>query len=177
MIESLTFIHFFTATCLVELLMITVFRKVKGPGEKWKSINRWYTNLRWTAVILDVLSLLIGFYISKFIYLYLVDKQIITKENELLKFLGIVLCVQIIHDFLFYFLVIQKSNKGESLVMDEFIDYSEKVGINAVIGDSIMYILATPILFYLSKIDQDKNTFASILSLYFIGYLIHQKQN
>lgn len=177
MIESLTFLHFFTATCLVELFMITVFRKVKRPGEKWGSINQWYTNLRWTAVILDILSIMIGFYISKFIYLYLVEKNIITKEHELLKFLGIVLCVQIIHDFLFYFLIIQKSNKGDNPVMDEFIDYSETVGLNAVIGDSIMYILATPLLYYISKTTVDKNTFASILSLYLVGYLIYQKKN
>ena len=178
MIESLTFLDFFTATCLIEVIMITIFRKTKpwGPGEKWSSINRWYTNLKWTAVILDILSIMIGFYISKFIYVYLIDKQLITKDNELVKFLGIVLCVQIIHDFLFYFLIIKRSSVGESQIMDEFIDYSKTVKLNAIVGDSIMYLLATPMLLYIYKNKKDVNILTSIISLYLIGYLIYQKE-
>ena len=34
------------------------------------AINRWYNNLGWTAIILDVVSLLIGFYLAKFLYEY-----------------------------------------------------------------------------------------------------------
>jgi hypothetical protein len=79
MIDSLTFLHFLTATLIVELIMITVFRKTTpwGSGAKWSSINRWYTNLGWTAVILDTLSVLIGFYIARYIYNYLLSHNYI----------------------------------------------------------------------------------------------------
>ena len=177
MIEQLTFIHFFAAACIVELLFIFVFRKTQlwGSGKKWSSINKWYTNLRWTAVILDILSILIGFYIAKFIFEYAVKEKMITKENEIFKYLGILLCVQIIHDFSFYFFIIKNSKQGSSQVMDEFIDYSKTVGINAVIGDSLMYISSIPILYIIYKMRNDITIFTILVSLYIVGYLIYQK--
>tara|TARA_B110001469_G_C9453664_1_gene229018 strand:- start:67 stop:603 length:537 start_codon:yes stop_codon:yes gene_type:complete len=175
MIKHITFLHFFTAACIVELFMVTIFRYSGIRGNKWMAINNWYTNLRWTAVILDIISVLIGFYIAKFIYEYLVTTKLIDDKHELLKFLGIVVCVQIIHDFSFYFLVIKDSKMGSSLVMDEFIRYSKSVGINAVIGDSIMYLLATPLVFYFVNVKSDVNVFSSLVSLYLIGYFIYQK--
>jgi len=75
MIKDLTFLHFLTASVIIELFMMILFRFTKSPFTGI-SINRWYDNLGWTAVILDILSILIGFYIAKFIYEYLV------KENE-----------------------------------------------------------------------------------------------
>ena len=95
MIKDLTFLHFLTASVIVELFMLILFRFTKSS----KAINNWYDNLGWTAVILDVLSILIGFYIAKFIYEYLVKKKYIDTDHELYKYLGLVLCVQIIHDF------------------------------------------------------------------------------
>ena len=177
MIESLTFLDFLTATLIVELIMITVFRKTTpwGSGDKWSSINRWYTNLGWTAVILDTLSVLIGFYIARYIYNYLLSQNYITKSKPLLKYLAIVLLVQITHDILFYKLIIQPSQKGESIVMDEFIDYADTVKVNAIIGDSIMYLMGVPLLFYVSQQSKVTNEFISIVCLYLIGYLIHQK--
>jgi len=174
MIKNITFLHFFTAACVVELFMLYLFRFTKSPLTG-RAINNWYTNLRWTAVILDIISVLIGFYIAKFIYEYLVTTKLIDDKDELLKFLGIVLCVQIIHDFSFYFLVIKDSKMGSSLVMDEFIRYSKSVGTGAVIGDSIMYLLATPLVFYLVNIRTDVNVFSSLVSLYLVGYFIYQK--
>ena len=174
MIKNITFLHFFTSACVVELFILYLFRFTKSPLTG-RAINNWYTNLRWTAVILDIISLLIGFYIAKFIYEYLVTTKLIDDKHELLKFLGIVLCVQIIHDFSFYFLVIKDSKMGSSLVMDEFIRYSKSVGTGAVIGDSIMYLLATPLVFYLVNVRTDVNVFSSLVSLYLVGYFIYQK--
>ena len=59
--------------------------------------------------------------------------------------------------------------------MDEFIDYAEKVRINAIIGDSLMYIIGTPLLLYMNTQSQRKKEFISIMSLYITGYLIYQK--
>ena len=175
MIKDLTFLHFLTASVIIELFMMILFRFIKGKS-KWSSINNWYDNLGWTAVILDVLSVLIGFYIAKFVYEYLVDKKYINTDYELYKFLGIVLCVQIIHDFTFYFLVIKPFPKNKNRVMDEFKSYAENVKTNAVVGDSIMYLLATPLLYlYIQKNNINTNTFISILCFYLIGYLIYQK--
>jgi len=174
MIKNLDFIHFLTSTCIVETFFLFLFRFTKSPLTG-RAINNWYTNLGWSAVILDILSVLIGFYISKFIYLYLLNNNIISKDNELLKFLGIVLLVQITHDFSFYFLIIKNAQKGMNKVIDEFINYANSVKAGAVIGDSLMYIMGVPILFYIFKNTTDINIFIILLCLYLIGYFVYEK--
>lgn len=175
MIKDLTFLHFLTAAVVIELFMLYLFRFTKSPFTGI-SINRWYDNLGWTAVILDVLSVLIGFYIAKFIYEYLVVEKYINTDYELYKFLGLVLLVQIIHDFSFYFFAIKPYPKNKNRVMDEFKYYAESAKTKAVMGDSFMYLLATPLLYlYIQKNNINTNTFISILCFYCIGYLIYQK--
>ena len=86
MIENFNFIHFLAATCLIEAFMLYLFRFTRSPFSG-KAINQWYTNLGWSAIILDLLSFLIGFYLAKFLYLYLVNNSIISKDYEFIKFL------------------------------------------------------------------------------------------
>ena len=174
MVEKLKFIHFLTATCLIEVFMLYLFRFTRSPFSGI-AINRWYTNLRWSAVILDLLSVLIGFYLAKFLYLYLVDNSIISKDYEIMKFLILVLFIQITHDFSFYFLFIKNAKQGMSKVMDEFIYYANTVKTGAVIGDSFMYLLATPTLFAFYQLSNDINIFTTIVCLYLIGYFVYQK--
>jgi len=174
MIEKLKFLHFLAASCLIEVFMLYLFRFTNSPFTG-KAINNWYTNLKWSAILLDILSVLIGFYLAKFLYQYLIKQNIINKKNEIIKFLGIVLLIQIIHDFSFYFLTIKNSKKGMNKVIDEFIDYAKSVGVGAVIGDSFMYLLATPTLYFISQLSDDKNTFISICCLYLMGYFVYQK--
>ena len=64
MIKDVKFIHFLTASFVIELFMMILFRFTRFSS---KAINNWYDNLGWTAIILDILSILIGFYIAKFI--------------------------------------------------------------------------------------------------------------
>jgi hypothetical protein len=175
MIKDLTFLHFLTASVIIELFMLYLFRFTKSPFTG-QAINKWYDNLGWSAIILDLLSVLIGFYIAKYIYEYLVDKKYINNEYEIFKYLGIVLLVQITHDFLFYFLVIKPFPANKNRVMDEFKSYAESVKAGAVVGDSFMYLLATPLLYlFIQKNNIHTNTFISIVCFYLIGYLIYQK--
>tara|TARA_X000000950_G_scaffold90436_1_gene113768 strand:+ start:804 stop:1349 length:546 start_codon:yes stop_codon:yes gene_type:complete len=175
MVKEFTFLQLLTTTVIVEAFILYLFRFTRSPLTG-KAINRWYNNLGWSAVILDLLSFMIGFYIAKFIYEYLVDKKYINTNYELYKFLGIVLVVQILHDFSFYFFVIKPYPENKNIVMDEFKYYTEKVKTGAVIGDSIMYLIGTPLLYLIiQKNDINTNTFISIVSLYLIGYFIYQK--
>jgi hypothetical protein len=175
MLQDLTFVHFLTTSLIIELFMLTLFRFTKSPFTGI-AINKWYDNLGWTAVILDILSLLIGFYLAKFLYEYLVTNKYIDTKNEFMKYLGLVLLVQITHDLLFYFFVIKPYPKNTNKVLDEFKYYADKVKSGAIIGDSFMYLLASPLLyFYIKKNNINTNTFISIVCFYLIGYLIYQE--
>jgi len=172
MINDLTFIHFLTASAVIEVFMLVLFRFTKSS----KAINNWYDNLGWTAVFLDILSILIGFYIAMFFYEYLVSNKYVDTNNEFIKFIGLVIFVQIIHDLLFYFLVIRPYPKNNNRVIDEFKEYAKYYQSQAIFADSLIYLAATPLLyFYLKKNNDNVNIFISIVSFYLIGYLIYQK--
>ena len=173
MIEQLTFIHFLTATALIELCMLSLFKFTKQSST---TINNWYGNLGWTAIILDVLSILIGFYIAKFMYHYLRENKYISKKHELIKYLVILLSVQILHDFLFYFLVINPTPIGVNRVIDEFKEYATFYQTKAVVADSLIYLSITPILYYYIQYQSNAvNTFTTIVCFYLTSYLLHQK--
>lgn len=173
MIQNLRFIHILTASLVVEMCMLFLFKFTKYSSF---TINQWYQNLGWTAVILDVVSIIIGFYIAKFIYQYLLKQKHITPKHPFLKFLLILLIVQIIHDFAFYFCVIKPSKVGKNTVIDEFKKYAKYYKTQAVVADSLIYIFTTPLLyFYISHFKDDVNTFIGLVSFYIIGYLLHQK--
>jgi len=173
--KDFTFLYFLSATLLIEVFMLYLFRYTKSQFSG-KAINKWYTNYKWSAVILDVLSVLIGFYLAKFSYQFLTDKKILNEKYIFIKYLIILLLIQISHDFIFYFLTLKDSVPGKNKIIDELTSYAKDVSTGAVIGDSFMYLIGTPILFFLtSKLSNDKNTFISIACLYLIGYFIYQK--
>ena len=175
MIEKITPLQFLTATLIIEVIILFLFRFTNSPFSG-RAINRWYNNFSWSAVILDVTSFLIGFYLAKYVYEFLVKRGYITREYEFWKFLAILLAIQITHDICFYFFVILPTKPGMNSVIDELKSYSKNIGTGAIIGDSFMYIVATPILYYLIvKYSNQTNTFISIVCLYLVAYFLHQK--
>lgn len=173
-ISKISFIHFLTSALVIECFIIFLFKFTKSPFSG-RSINNWYTNFGWSAVILDVLSLIIGFYLAKYAYMFLLKKNVISKKYALLTFLAIMLLIQIVHDFTFYFTVIKPHKTGRNAIMDELQSYANKVSYGAVIGDSFMYLLATPLLYFLIQMETEENTFISLVSAYIIGYILYQK--
>ena len=63
---------------------------------KSQVLNDWYSQYNLSAVIADVLIILIGLIITRAIYYYIFD------NFSLLKFVVIAVIVQIIHDILFF---------------------------------------------------------------------------
>ena len=174
MLDKLTFTTIVGTTLVVETIMLFLFRFTKTPFSG-PYINRWYTNLRWSAIILDITIFIIGFYLAKYVYSYLLRKKIISDKNSIRNYLLILLTIQIIHDILFYKLIIQKSKKGMSPVMDEFKHYSKGAGINAIAGDSFMYLLSIPVLLQVSKLQTQEIQVLSTFCLYLLGYFVYQK--
>lgn len=168
-LEKIKFLQILTATVLVELFILYLFRFTKSILSV-KAINDWYDNLRWNAVILDLLIFIIGFYLAIFFC-----KRY--KINSYIGFLIAQLLIQIIHDFLFYFYIIKKSTPKNSIVMDEFKSYAKNTGIGAILGDSYMYLIGVPILIMLTNknLSDELLIFISTVCLYLIGYFVFQK--
>tara|TARA_Y100000816_G_scaffold285629_1_gene265526 strand:- start:124 stop:648 length:525 start_codon:yes stop_codon:yes gene_type:complete len=172
-IKNLEFIDFLTVTFIVEVISIIIVRN--NDVYKWL-VKNWWTNLQWTAVILDMASLLGGFYLAKFAYLALLNNNIISNAHAIFKYSGILIIIQVIHDIMFYFTTILPTKRGSNYVIDLFKDYAKIAKTDAITGDSLMYLITLPILFNLNYLDNDSKIFICILCLYLLGYLIYKKK-
>ncbi len=80
---------------------------------------KWYKIYGLNAVIADVLIIIIGFIIARFIY------SIYFNKFNLTYFILLLLLVQISHDILFY-IFFSSIKKGQSQILDFFKDYANE---------------------------------------------------
>jgi hypothetical protein len=129
-------------------------------------LKKWYKKYQLSAVIADVLILFIGIILARFFYKYLFT------EFNIWKFTGLSVCIQIIHDFLFYFLF-KNLPVGYNSMLDFFKGYAKEVGVGAILGDSFMMILACLFSSNFATYSLNVNIIALVISIYFIPYTIN----
>ena len=89
-----------SAVVWIDFLTI-VIHKVFHLG---KSLDKWYANFGIVAVISDCLVIVLGIMIAKFIF----------PNARLITLVMIAIIVQLIHDILFYYLVILRVPQGQN---------------------------------------------------------------
>lgn len=136
---------------------------------KSQQLERWYVKYGLSAVIADVLILVIGIIIARALY-----SLIFGSEFNIIKFVILVVTIQIIHDVLFYFLF-KSVPIGKNKMLDLFKDYAKEVKLGAIIGDSVMIILATLAGSYFAGFSLNTNIILLILLTYVLPYVLHTK--
>jgi hypothetical protein len=129
-------------------------------------LKTWYNDFSLGAVIADVLIIVIGIIITRFLYPYVFNTY------SLLKFIGLAVCIQIIHDILFYILV-TSFTRGSSKIIDVFKDYGIENSFKAILADSTMMILSILIASYLKSKTLNINVIVLIVSIYLVPYFIY----
>mgnify|MGYP006120283377 FL=1 len=158
----------FIGLLVTEVIMITLFRSDRGI---WKTmINRWYTEFTWSAIISDVAIVMIGFFITQYLY-----KRFVGQKWNPLIFIGILLAVQIIHDILYYFFVVRPFPPNTNKIMDFMKLYAEEVSWGAITGDSLMVIMTAVIAMLLKNAGNYNQMFIMTITLYLMPYLLYQK--
>jgi hypothetical protein len=158
--------------CLIAEVIIIIMAFTYFKGSKLRS---WYNDFGLSAVIIDVLILIIGFIITRFLY------NKIFSEFSIIKFLLLALIVQIIHDVLFYYLLVKPMPVGANRIFDIFKDYGVEVGGGAIIGDSFMMILSILFASFLAGTGANTNSNINtniiiiVFAVYLIPYLINTK--
>jgi len=129
-------------------------------------LRKWYDIYNLSAVIADVLIILIVLIITRAIYY-----NIFTKFS-IINFIILAVIIQILHDILFYIMfsiIPRRKNK----IIDIFKDYAVENSYFAIIADSGMIIMACLIAYLLVNKDINTNIIILIILIYSIPYLIN----
>lgn len=148
--------------------LVVLFIVYYTPYFNSNELMRWYETYGLSAVIADVLILVIGLILTRLIF------NIYNLKWNIWKFLGIMLTIQIIHDILFYaiFTVIPK---GTNKMLDLFKDYAGEVGAKAILGDSFMIIVSALTAMIFANETINTNLISLIVLIYMVPYILHTR--
>lgn len=136
---------------------------------KSKVLIDWYKTFNLSAVIADVLIIVIGVLLTRVAYPYVYGAN---TSFSLVKFTILAVIIQIIHDVLFNS-IITSIPRGANRMVDTFKSYAKEVGIKAIFSDSAMMIATCLIANYLANKKSSVNIVTFIISIYCVPYLIY----
>ena len=151
---------------LADIVIIILLYYTKVFGDL-PSLKKWYEKYRLSAVLADVLILVIGLILARYVYYKIFN------EYSFAKFLFLVVVIQIIHDFLFYKLIIKPLPKGKNNMIDLFKEYSKDVKGGAILGDSFMIIITVLFSSYFANFNTNGNIILSVSLLYILPYVLY----
>ena len=157
------YLPLFSGVILTDIIVI--FLLIIGSIQS-KTLQLWYREFTINAVIADVFIIVLGITLARYIYSFFF------KEYSLLKFILVVLGVQITHDVLFY-LFCTSVPRGKSYILDFFKNYGKEMGVKAIMADSLMMISSVLIASYLKGLSFNANIIVLILSVYLVPYFIY----
>jgi hypothetical protein len=160
------------AVLIVETIVICLVRYY--PDVFGKALNVWYNRFKLNAVLADIIIILIGFGISRYVYTEFIYP---TYDWNPLYFGITTVVVQLIHDVGFYFGVIRPIPQGHNAMMDVFKDYSNEVGGKILFGDAMMVIGSTILAMILKASQPHIVTSVALVTAYVIPYILEKRNN
>jgi hypothetical protein len=158
-------------TLIVDIVVLFIIRYTGGGG---KSLSAWYDKYGLVAIIADVSSIMIGFFLGQIIYTHCIMPYY--GWNPLL-FILIVVFVQVVHDFAFYYFVILPIPLGHNAVIDLYKFYAEENGASIVRGNSLLMIASFLVTLGLKYLPEYVNTSIAIITAYAMSYILYTKTN
>jgi hypothetical protein len=164
--DNTDLLYIITAVVIVDMIVILIARDTKIFGN---AINTWYDKLGINAVILDVLIIVIGLIITRYLF-YVIELDF---SPEL--FILVALTVQVIHDSALYEFVIKPYPAGNNQVIDVYKAYANEEGYYIILGDSAMVLSSAILAMYLKNKPMHETTTLLVVGLYIIPYFLYQK--
>ena len=158
------------AVLLVDVLVMFLIRFF--PEFFGKTINLWYNRFKLSAVIADVVIIMLGFGIARYIYTEYIYPHYDWNPTY---FTGLAVVVQVIHDILFYFGVIKTVPRGQNAMMDVFKDYAEAGGAKVVAADSAMMVGSSFFSMALKAMPAPWLPIAGLLVLYTVPFILETR--
>jgi len=143
--------------------LIVIFISLYGVFGK--TIREWYAKFGPVAVLSDCLIIILGIMLASLIY----------PTASTLELILLALTVQLVHDLLFYVLVIEKLPEGQNGVIDLFKKYASENGYHILIADALMVTSSILGQYYLETQSIEVTSFLGFLATYAISYMIYTK--
>ena len=160
------------AVIVVEVIVICLVRFC--PELFGKSLNVWYNRFKLSAVLADILIIMIGFGISRYIYSEFVYP---TYDWNPIYFTGVTVFTQLIHDILFYVGIIRPMPYGQNAMIDVFKEYAEAGGYKILGADSLMVIGSSIGAMLLKSAPLHITVSIGLLSAYVVPYILETKNS
>jgi len=148
--------------------LVVLFIVYYTPYFDSRKLMDWYETYRLSAVIADVLILVIGIILTRLVF------SAFKLKWNIWKFLLVLVGIQVVHDILFYGLF-SSVPRGINKMMDLFKSYAKEVGVGAVLGDSFMIVISALAAMYFAGLSQNNNIILLITLVYLIPYIIYTK--
>jgi len=152
---------------IVDLIILFLIRYF--PDFWGKSINDWYNEFGLNAVLADVLSITLGFFIAQAMYGMFFQK---TYGWNLPIFIGLLLVIQLVHDLIFYFGVIRPMPQGHNGMIDVFKAYADSGQSRILLADSAMMVSSALIATGLTQLPTSFTIFIGTLAVYAVPYIL-----
>ena len=156
-------------TEFIVIFLIRFFPEIFG-----KYANVWYNRFKLSAVIADVLIIVLGIGIARYAYTEFVYPKY---DWNPLYFTITTVVVQLIHDVLFYLGVIQQVPKGQNAMIDVMKEYAGTAGRWAILSDSAMMVSSVGLAMIFKGMESHLTTFIGILALYAIPYILETRND
>lgn len=131
-----------------------------------KSLKEWYNKYNLSAVLTDVLSIMIGIILTRFIYSFIFN------NFNIIYFCILAVCIQVTHDLLFAYMF-NTIPIGRSAMLDTFKKYAKEVGFTILVADALMMISSIIIGSLLANFSLNTNIIILIILLYITPYFIY----
>ena len=148
-----------TSALVIEFWVIYVFKHL-GSG---KSIKAWYDKFGIVAVVSDVTSVILGIMIALFISP--------SASGWTLALYSVI--VQVIHDVLYYILIVRQLPRGRNAVIDLMKDYAEEVSWGPIVADSAIILSTVGLYILLKGQSKERMAFIAFAALYSISYVVY----
>jgi hypothetical protein len=139
-----------------------------GLGQK--SLNKWYDTFGLSAVLADVMSMLLGFFIARSIYTKWLEPRFGWNP---IYFVLLLVLVQVVHDILFYFFVIRPIKPGTNEMIDIFKQYSKENGAGIISGDAILMISSATLAMIMKHQSAGVQGLVFGLAAYALPYILY----
>lgn len=166
--------YIFVAVTVIDLIVL--FLTKFFPDGLGLNLNRWYSKFGLDAVLADILIIVVGFLIARYVYTIYFSGQATPNLPSPFKpavFIAILVGVQAIHDFLFYLGVIKPIPRGHNGMIDLFKDYAEGAGGKIIVGDAAMMVGSAVIAMLLKDAPAHITASLGVLAAYAIPYILY----